>query len=436
MKIHALAPLALSLSLPLSEAFAPQRKTSSFVKNKVQALPDAASILSIGDALHHMPSLLLSDEAIADAVDAVSSVTEAVAPAVAPVADVAPEVAETATNNGWFGFLAGPIEGLLQTIHSLLVTVGLNVDSWGVSITIMTVVIKLATYPLTKIQLESTNKMQVLQPVIKDIQAKYQSNPDVMNQKIAEIYQTNEVNPLAGCLPAFLQIPIFIGLYRSVLNLAKEDKLNEPYLWLPNLEGPVYGADPANGSDWIFKGWVDGVPSLGWEDTLAFLTIPVILIVSQFISQSLMQPKDQPQAAQQNQVILKVLPLMVGWFSLNVPAALGIYWITNNVITTLLTLQIRSSLPAVDISTSSGSASTVSMPDMNTSDWSPSTAREKPAGFGSVVDDVKPITAIDAEIVENEVESTNFDNVIQTPTQPASSSKKRNKKKKRGGKKK
>ena len=76
-----------------------------------------------------------------------------------------------------------------------------------------------------------------------------------MNQKIAEVYQTNEVNPLAGCIPSIVQIPVFIGLYRAVLNLAKENALDEPFLFLPNLEGPTYGADPAHGSDWLFKNW-------------------------------------------------------------------------------------------------------------------------------------------------------------------------------------
>ena len=97
--------------------------------------------------------------------------------------------------------------------------------------------------------------IQALQPSIKEVQAKYQSNPEVMNQKIADLYQANDVNPLAGCLPSLVQIPVFIGLYRSVLNLAQENKLDEPFLFLPNLEGPTYGADPAHGSDWLFQGW-------------------------------------------------------------------------------------------------------------------------------------------------------------------------------------
>jgi hypothetical protein len=76
-----------------------------------------------------------------------------------------------------------------------------------------------------------------------------------MNQKIAEFYQTNEINPLAGCLPSIVQIPVFIGLYRAVLELAQANKLDESFLFLPNLEGPTYGAEPGSAADWILKGW-------------------------------------------------------------------------------------------------------------------------------------------------------------------------------------
>jgi len=304
----------------------------------------------------------------------------------------------TKNDNGWFGFLEAPIEFLLQGIHTSLVGVGMNANAWGLTILTMTTVIKLPTYPLTKQQLGSTQKMQTLQPTIKDIQAKYASNPEVMNQKIAEIYQTNDVNPLAGCLPSILQIPIFIGLYRAVLTLAKDNKLDEPFLWLPNLEGPTYGADPAHGSDWILKNWVDGVPTLGWADSLAFLSIPIVLVISQSVSMNMMATKDQEQPA-----VLKFLPLLIGWFSLNVPAALGIYWVANNFITTALSLQIRSSLanetPAVP-------ATTGPVIDVAPSTFTPAPMSEKPAGFASTAssDDIKPITAIDAEVVGGETQ--------------------------------
>jgi len=245
--------------------------------------------------------------------------------------------------------------------------------------------------------------MQALQPTIKGIQAKYQSNPEVMNQKIAEVYQTNQVNPLAGCVPSLIQIPVFIGLYRALITLAKDNALDEPFLFLPNLEGPTYGADPGHASDWLFSGWENGVPSLGWEETGAFLLIPVVLVISQFVSMEMMSTKDQEQPA-----VLKVLPLMIGFFSLSVPAALGIYWLANNIITTALSMQIRSSFnasataPVVPPSGGSGAVM-----DASTSAFTPAPMREKPSGFGASAwdeDEIKPITPVqDAEVISKEV---------------------------------
>ena len=228
-----------------------------------------------------------------------------------------------------------------------------------------------------------------------------------MNQKIAEVYQTNEVNPLAGCLPSLVQIPVFIGLYRAVLNLAKENALDEPFLFLPNLEGPTYGADPAHGSDWLFKNWVDGVPSLGWEDTLAYVSIPIFLTVSQVISMNLMQPKSDDPQQQQANVILKVLPFMVGWFALNVPAALGIYWVVNNIVTTATTLYVRSIVPKVDMGSGGGGAVMEATTTSSTVDFNPTPMNERAVGFGSREnesgssgDGMKTITAVDAEVVD------------------------------------
>eukprot|EP00804_Cyclotella_cryptica_P020707 CCRYP_003521-RA/>CCRYP_003521-RA protein AED:0.28 eAED:0.28 QI:376/1/1/1/1/1/2/691/464 len=396
--------LALVLSAPSAiSAFAPVRTPlgKHHAPSKLSAaMFDPSSLHDMSphvDAVNHFfSSLLLSDGDI----DASSLMA---APAVPDAAVAAGD------GNGWFGFLTGPIEGLLKLIHVGLTSVGLSADAWGVSIIVMTIVIKVLTFPLTKSQLESTNKMQALQPTVKALQAKYQSNPEVMNQKIAEVYQQNEVNPLAGCIPSLVQIPVFIGLYRAVLNLAKENALDEPFLFLPNLEGPTYGADPAHGSDWLFKNWVDGVPSLGWENTIAFLSIPIFLTISQVISMNLMQPKtDDPQQQQAN-VILKVLPFMVGWFALNVPAALGVYWVVNNIVTTATTLYIRNSMPVPDVVASGGSsAASSAMIESKTVDFNPTAMNERAIGFGNRDSDggetMRTITPIDAEVVAEEEE--------------------------------
>lgn len=212
------------------------------------------------------------------------------------------------------------------------------------------------------------------------------------------------MNPLAGCLPTLVQLPVFVGLYRAVLDLANENALDESFLWLPSLEGPTYGLDPAKGSSWLFDNWVNGAPSLGWEETTAFLILPVFLVLSQFLSMEIMTPKEQKE---QQPAFLKVLPLMIGYFSLNVPSALCVYWATNNVVTTATSVLIRQSLkmePATVGATIDTSATSVG----EASVFSPPTIREKPAGFAnstpSPIDSgVTPITSseatIDAEIL-------------------------------------
>ena len=237
--------------------------------------------------------------------------------------------------SGWFGGIVQAMESVITFLHDV-------VGSYGVAIVLFTLILKAATFPLNKAQIESTTKMQALQPAIKKIQATYAADPDKMNMMMAQLYQENELNPLAGCLPSLLQIPVFIALYRALLSLAREDLLEESFLWIPNLEGPVFGAQNA---DWLFKfdNWNGAVPPLGWADTAAYLALPVLLVVAQSVSTQLLAPpgqSDDPNAPGNN-AVLKFLPVMVGFFSLNVPAGLTIYWFCNNLITTASTLYIR-----------------------------------------------------------------------------------------------
>jgi membrane protein insertase Oxa1/YidC/SpoIIIJ len=139
--------LALSL-LPAATAFAPVRTPLKQHVSHLSAI-DPSSLHDMSSHLdsvnHFISSLMLSDGEL----DASAVIN-------APAADVAAD-----PGNGWFGFLTMPIEGLLKGIHVLLTSMGMSADAWGVSIIAMTIVIKLVTFPLTKQQLESTNKMQV-----------------------------------------------------------------------------------------------------------------------------------------------------------------------------------------------------------------------------------------------------------------------------------
>mmetsp|Transcript_23655 Transcript_23655/g.74025 ORF Transcript_23655/g.74025 Transcript_23655/m.74025 type:complete len:448 (-) Transcript_23655:344-1687(-) len=258
------------------------------------------------------------------------------------VTEAATAVATEAAKKGWFDNVVWLVEQGIEGLHGVL-----GDGSYGVSIIVFTLIVKTLTFPLNYAQIESTTKMQALQPAVKRIQAKYQNDPQQMNLMMAQLYEENNLNPLAGCLPALVQIPVFIALYRALLSLAKEDLLEESFLWLPSLEGPVFGAQNA---DWLLNlnQWVDGAPPLGWHDTLAYLSLPAILVVAQSISTSLLQPQQDPanEQMQTTNSVVKILPLMIGFFSLNVPSGLCIYWIVNNIFTTASTVLIKRSVVA------------------------------------------------------------------------------------------
>ena len=172
---------------------------------------------------------------------------------------------------------------------------------------------------------------------------------------------------------------------------------------------------------------------------MAFLSIPIFLTISQVISMNLMQPKSDDPQQQQANVILKVLPFMVGWFALNVPAALGIYWVVNNLVTTATTLYIRNTMPTMEIiGGGSGSSGTTTTKATTTTNFNPTPMNERAVGFGGRSDSgsgeggMKTITpAIDAEIVDDAGEYATVGGGEDTLDLPAASSGKRGTKKKK-----
>ena len=209
---------------------------------------------------------------------------------------------------------------------------------------------------MTAAQLESTSKMQLIAPAQKVIQEKYADNEQAKNLLIAQLFQQANVNPLAGCFPALVQIPVFLSLYRALTNLIAQNKLDESFLWIPDLQGPVYANANGASNNWLSSIFTSGgaEPVLGWHDTLAFLTIPVILFISQTISQKALTPDRDPskpmtEQEEMSQGVIKNLPFIVAFFSLNVPAGLGIYWISNNIITTAINISLKAKFADVGV---------------------------------------------------------------------------------------
>ncbi|XP_058203067.1 inner membrane protein PPF-1, chloroplastic [Rhododendron vialii] len=253
--------------------------------------------------------------------------------AVDPAASTDPAAVQK--NGGWFSFIADGMEVVLKVLKDGLTAVHVPY-AYGFAIILLTVIVKLVTFPLTKQQVESSLAMQNLQPKIKAIQERYKGNQERIQLETSRLYRQAGVNPLAGCFPTLATIPVWIGLYQALSNVANEGLLTEGFFWIPSLGGPTTIAARQSGSgiSWLFP-FVDGHPPLGWHDTAAYLVLPVLLVASQFVSMEIMKPPQSDDPAQKNTLLVfKFLPLMIGYFSLSVPSGLSIYWFTNNVLST------------------------------------------------------------------------------------------------------
>ncbi|HUI85048.1 MAG TPA: membrane protein insertase YidC [Candidatus Binatia bacterium] len=200
---------------------------------------------------------------------------------------------------GFFSLIARPLFLWLKWTHDHIAS------NWGVAIIILTVVINLALLPLRITSMKSALKMQKLQPQMKAIQEKYKKYPmrdprrQEMNVEIGDLYKREGVNPAGGCLPLIIQMPFLFAFY-SMLASAIELR-QAPFLWLHDLSAP---------------------------DRLYI--IPVVIIVSTWLMQK-MTPSSGMDPKQQQMMTL-MMPLMIGWFSFNLPSGLSVYWVVGNII--------------------------------------------------------------------------------------------------------
>ncbi|KAJ9507290.1 hypothetical protein QJQ45_006269 [Haematococcus lacustris] len=249
-------------------------------------------------------------------------------------------VAAQKTDGGWLAPLTDSLEAGLRFLQAGLDALHVPY-SYGYSIILLTLAVKLATFPLTKQQVESQLAVQSLKPRIDLIKARYGEDKDRVSKETSLLYEQAGVNPLAGCLPTLATIPIFIGLYRSLTNVANAGLLEDQgFYWIPSLAGPTDLAH--RGTAWLFP-FVDGAPPIGWEQGLAYASLPALLVVAQYISSAVISPPVDPADPNANttKVVSALAPWMVAYFALNVPAGLGLYYLTNTVLTLAVQLYLR-----------------------------------------------------------------------------------------------
>jgi YidC/Oxa1 family membrane protein insertase len=330
------------LDPPLMEATAGAGSTLDAASDVFTAGTSASgdAILGGGGALEALDNVVSGATAAAGdtvAGTSTSALVDAATTTSTPPLEAASQAASTTLTryDGWLSPLSNTLEKILGSIQHGLDSVHVPY-SYGFSIILLTAFVRLATYPLTKKQVEVAMAAQQLKPTIDRIKRRYGDDKAKVQEETARLYEMTKINPLAGCLPSLASVPIFLGLYYSLGNVANEGALDDQgFFWIPSLAGPTSLAARSSGSGtaWLLP-FVDGHPPIGWANATPYLILPVLLVVIQYVLTALITPPKDPLADpkdenQSLQIITKFLPLFLGWFALNVPAGLTLYYFSN-----------------------------------------------------------------------------------------------------------
>lgn len=220
--------------------------------------------------------------------------------------------------DSWFWWIVKPLLVGMNTIHKAI-------PSWGWTIVVMTILIKLALWPLQSIANKSMKKMQALQPKMEQLRQKYKDDPQKMNIETMNMYREYGVNPAGGCLPMLVQMPIFIGFY--VMLQSAVELRGASFLWIHDL------VQPDTIASFMFAGYhIDINP------------LPILMTATQVLVMKMTpQSSDNPQMK-----MMQWMPVVLLFVLYNFAAALALYWTISNIISMVQTyLNLRTPVPVL-----------------------------------------------------------------------------------------
>jgi YidC/Oxa1 family membrane protein insertase len=232
------------------------------------------------------------------------------------------DMTKVANTSGILTPLEFAVRWLLNLFHK-------GVPNYGICVILLTLLIQLILFPFTSKSSEATLKMQVLQPRVQEMQEKYKDNPQQLQVKMAEFYKEEGYNPLSGCLPLLIQLPILFAVYNVFYNYF--DMRGAMFIpgWIPDLSAP----------DSIYH-LSFSIPILGWTD---IRLLPILYAGSQILSTKLTQPPGQ--GAGSNQKMMKFMmwgmPIIFFFILYDMPSGLNVYWICRNLMTLVQQLIIN-----------------------------------------------------------------------------------------------
>jgi len=246
-----------------------------------------------------------------------------------------------------FDVLAQPVAIVLEGIHTGLTDIGLPAGSgwaWGLSIVLLTITVRILLFPLFVKQIKSQRRMQELSPKIKELQAKHKGDRETLNTELMKLYKDHGTNPISGCLPLVLQLPIFFALFRVMNEFRPHFIDGKPFftgkyglsssLIDQGAHAKVFGAPIST----AFNSSAQTLSALNGHATTVKIVATLMIVTmgaTTFLTQKQMMARNgaatDPQQAQVQKIMLYVLPFSFAIFGFSFPIGVLLYWLTTNV---------------------------------------------------------------------------------------------------------
>ena len=229
---------------------------------------------------------------------------------------------------------------LITIVTKLLTMLYGFTNNYGVAIILLTILIRLILYPLMQKQMVSMREMQKIQPLMKAVQDKYKNDKERLNKELMALYKEHKVNPMSGCLPLLIQMPILILLFQTLrvfkYYIPNTEIINGGFLWiankveimkdgLPEMVGGLAAPEQLIGLG-------DGIFGLSHIGILPFLVAGSMYVQQKMTSTGGTKGKDGGSAQQPQKMMTIMMPLMIGFMSFSLPSGLTLYWFTSTLL--------------------------------------------------------------------------------------------------------
>ncbi|MDD5633831.1 MAG: membrane protein insertase YidC [Candidatus Omnitrophica bacterium] len=212
---------------------------------------------------------------------------------------------------GFFGGISKLLLSILAVFHKVT-------NNWGLAIILLTLVMNIILFPLTMKSLTSMHQMKKVQPHINKLRDLHKDDPQRLNKEMLELYKQYNINPIGGCLPMLLQMPVFIALYQGLIRSV--ELKGAQFLWIKDLSRPEHVPIPFT------------LPLLGNSINILPIVMIIVMVIQQKVSQFGSPTDMSPEQRNQQRMMTVVMPVVFGFIFYGMPSGLVLYWLTNTIL--------------------------------------------------------------------------------------------------------